>query len=94
LTGSIGIRFQIASVSKQFTAAAVLRLADRGVLSVNDLVRNWLDGCPAAWEPVTVHHLLSHSSGLVHWHALSGTAAPSGGADRKTTMCLFGTGSA
>jgi CubicO group peptidase (beta-lactamase class C family) len=69
---TLGTRFQIASVSKQFTAAAVLLLADRGVLSVDDPVRNWLDGCPAAWEPVTVHHLLSHSSGLVHWHALPG----------------------
>jgi CubicO group peptidase (beta-lactamase class C family) len=65
-----GTRFQIASVSKQFTAAAVLLLADRGVLSVDDPVGNWLDGCPAAWEPVTVHHLLSHSSGLVHWNDL------------------------
>lgn len=63
-------RFQIASVSKQFTAAAVLLLSDRDVLSVDDSVRNWLEGCPASWEPVTVHHLLSHSSGLVHWHAL------------------------
>ena len=69
---TLGTRFQIASVSKQFTAAAVLLLADRGVLSVDDPVRDWLDGCPAAWEPVTVHHLLSHSGGLVHWHALPG----------------------
>lgn len=65
-------RFQIASVSKQFTAAAVLLLADRGILSVDDPVRNWLDDCPAAWEPVTVHHLLSHSSGLIHWKDLPG----------------------
>ncbi len=69
---TLGTRFQIASVSKQFTAAAVLLLADRGVLSVDDPVRNWLEGCPAAWEPITLHHLLSHSSGLVHWHALPG----------------------
>jgi CubicO group peptidase (beta-lactamase class C family) len=67
---TLGTRFQIASVSKQFTAAAVLLLADRGVLSVDDPVRNWLDDCPAAWEPVTIHHLLSHSSGLVHWNDL------------------------
>jgi CubicO group peptidase (beta-lactamase class C family) len=63
-------RFQIASVSKQFTAAAVLLLADRGVLSVRDPVRDWLNDCPADWEPVTVHQLLSHTSGLVHWDAL------------------------
>jgi CubicO group peptidase (beta-lactamase class C family) len=69
---TLGTRFQIASVSKQFTAAAVLLLADRGVLSVDDPVRDWLDGCPAAWEAVTVHHLLSHSGGLAHWHDLPG----------------------
>ena len=69
---TLGTRFQVASVSKQFTAAAVLLLADRGVLSVDDPVGHWLDGCPAAWEPVTIHHLLSHSSGLVHWNDLPG----------------------
>jgi CubicO group peptidase (beta-lactamase class C family) len=69
---TLGTRFQIASVSKQFTAAAVLLLADRGMLSVVDPVGDWLDGCPAAWEPITVHHLLSHSSGLVHWKDLPG----------------------
>jgi CubicO group peptidase (beta-lactamase class C family) len=67
-----GTRFQICSISKQFTAAAVLLLADRGVLSVNDPLRNWLGGCPAAWEAITLHHLLSHTGGLVHWHELPG----------------------
>jgi CubicO group peptidase (beta-lactamase class C family) len=50
----------------------VLLLADRGVLSVDDPVRGWLDGCPAAWDRITVHHLLSHSGGLVHWPDLPG----------------------
>lgn len=62
--------FQAASVSKQFTAAGVLLLADRGVLSVTDPVRDWVDGCPAAWDRVTVHHLLSNSGGLAHWDTL------------------------
>ena len=69
---SLGTRFQISSVTKQFTAAAVLLLADRGVLSVPDPISRWLDGCPAAWDQVTVHHLLSHSAGLVHWTGLPG----------------------
>ena len=69
---TLGTRFQVASVSKQFSAAAVLLLADRGVLSVNDPIGNWLDGCPATWDPITVHHLLSHSSGLIHWKHLPG----------------------
>ncbi|MCW2935881.1 MAG: serine hydrolase [Actinomycetia bacterium] len=69
---TLGTRFQLCSVSKQFTVAAVLLLADRGVLSADDPVRDWLDGCPAAWDPITVHHLLSNSGGLVHWSELPG----------------------
>ena len=67
---SLDTRFQIASVTKQFTAAAVLLLADRGVLSVQDPVSRWLDGCPPAWDPITVHHLLCHTAGLAHWPGL------------------------
>jgi CubicO group peptidase (beta-lactamase class C family) len=47
-------------------------LADRGVLSVDDPVGSWLDDCPPAWDPITVHHLLSHSAGLAHWPGLPG----------------------
>jgi CubicO group peptidase (beta-lactamase class C family) len=63
-------RFQLASVSKQFTAAATLLLAEQGVLSVQDPVRQWITGCPAAWSPMTVHHLLTHTAGLGHWEDL------------------------
>jgi CubicO group peptidase (beta-lactamase class C family) len=59
--------FQIASISKQFTAAAVLLLQERGVLSVHDRLCARLAGCPPAWEPITLHHLLTHTSGLGHW---------------------------
>ena len=57
-------RFRIASLSKQFTAAAVLQLQDKGVLSVDDPVCRWIKPCPEAWAPVTLHHLLSHTSGI------------------------------
>ena len=57
-------RFRIASLSKQFTAAAVLQLQDRGVLSVEDSVCRWITPCPEAWRPVTLHHLLTHTSGV------------------------------
>ncbi|HST84053.1 MAG TPA: serine hydrolase domain-containing protein [Kineosporiaceae bacterium] len=60
-------RFQIASVSKQFTAAAVLRLAERGVLRVDDRIGRWIDACPPSWRDITLHHLLTHTSGLGHW---------------------------
>jgi CubicO group peptidase (beta-lactamase class C family) len=60
-------RFQIASVSKQFTAAAVLLLAERGAIGLQDPIEQWLVGCPRAWAHITVHHLLTHTSGLGHW---------------------------
>lgn len=59
--------FQIASVSKQFTAAAILLLQERGALSVEDRLCRWVPGCPEAWEPITIHQLLTHTSGIGHW---------------------------
>ncbi|MBW3559881.1 MAG: beta-lactamase family protein, partial [Proteobacteria bacterium] len=57
-------RFRLASLSKQFTAAAVLRLQDRGLLSVDDPLCRWVQPCPEAWRPITLHHLLTHQSGV------------------------------
>lgn len=60
-------RFQLASVSKQFTAAAVLLLVEEGTLLLEDPISRWIDGCPEQWRDITLHHLLSHTSGLGHW---------------------------
>src|SRR6185437_12143866 len=72
LNCGMSTRFQIASVSKQFTAAAVLLLAERGALAVTDPASRWLAGGPPGWDQVTVHHLLTHTSGLPHWRDLPG----------------------
>jgi len=61
------VRFQLASVSKQFTAAAILVLADQGRLSVDDPVTRWISACPSSWTSMTIHHLLTHTAGLPHW---------------------------
>lgn len=63
-------RFQIASVSKHFTAAAVLLLASQSQLSLQDPVSRWFDGCPREWQAITLHHLLTHTSGLAHLDGL------------------------
>jgi CubicO group peptidase (beta-lactamase class C family) len=63
--------FQIASVSKQFTAAVVLLLHERGLLSLEDRLCTWISHCPPAWEPITIHQLLSHTAGLGHWNDLA-----------------------
>jgi len=59
--------FQIASVSKQVTSAAILLLQEQGALSVHDPLSRWLPECAAAWQSITVHHLLTHTSGIGHW---------------------------
>jgi CubicO group peptidase (beta-lactamase class C family) len=59
--------FQIASVSKQLTAAAILLLQEQGALSVHDSLKRWLPECSAEWQSITVHHLLTHTSGIGHW---------------------------
>src|SRR5690606_8720940 len=56
--------FRLASVSKAFTAASVLLLAEDGRLRLDDPVRRWLPALPASADGVTLHHLLSHTSGL------------------------------
>jgi CubicO group peptidase (beta-lactamase class C family) len=57
-------RFRLGSLTKQFTAVAVLILQERGALSVQDPVCKYLPQCPAAWQPITVQHLLTHTSGI------------------------------
>src|SRR5690242_19113079 len=59
--------FQLASVSKQFTAGAILLLQEQGALSVSDRLSRWLPESPEAWQPMTLHHLLTHTSGIGHW---------------------------
>lgn len=61
---ALNSRFRLASISKQFTAAAILRLQDEGVLSTHDPLCEWIQPCPAAWEPIRLYHLLGHSSGV------------------------------
>jgi CubicO group peptidase (beta-lactamase class C family) len=56
--------FRIGSVTKQFTAAAILLLAERGKLAVTDPVCKYVSDCPEAWQPITIHHLLTHTAGL------------------------------
>ena len=62
--------YRLASVSKPFTAAAVLLLAQDGKLSIDDPVRRWLPSLPVAAEGILVRHLLEHSAGLYDYEDL------------------------
>lgn len=59
-------KFRIASMTKQFTAMGILILQERGALQVTDTVGAHLKDIPATWRALTVHQLLTHTSGLVH----------------------------
>jgi D-alanyl-D-alanine carboxypeptidase len=56
--------FEIGSITKQFTGAAVALLAAEGKLSPADSIAKHLDGVPEAWRGITIEHLLTHSSGI------------------------------
>lgn len=62
----IATLFHVASVTKQFTAAAILQLVDAGVLDLSSSIIQYLPDKYIApqWETITVHHLLSHTSGV------------------------------
>ena len=57
-------KFRLGSITKQFTATAVLRLQEQKKLSVQDPICTHLSPCPDAWKPITIHHLLTHTSGI------------------------------
>ena len=57
--------YKAASLSKQFTAAAVVLLAQEGRLALDDRAAKYLSDAPEAWKDITIRQLLSHTSGLV-----------------------------
>lgn len=63
--------YRLASVSKAFTAGAVLLLAQDGKLSIDDPVRKWLPSLPEAADAITLHHLLAHTSGVIEYDELA-----------------------
>jgi len=56
--------FQSGSVGKQFTATAVMMLAEEGKLGLDDPIKKYFPDAPEAWNDIKVHNLLSHTSGL------------------------------
>lgn len=79
--------FRIASLSKQFTAAAIFRLEGQGKLRIDEPVHQYLpEFAEAPYRDITIHHLLTHTSGLprtpasltgkLRWNAMSQAATP------------------
>jgi CubicO group peptidase (beta-lactamase class C family) len=57
-------KFRLGSLTKQFTAMAILMLQAQGKLTVQDTVCRYIPECPAIWQEITIHHLLTHTSGI------------------------------
>jgi CubicO group peptidase (beta-lactamase class C family) len=71
VANSPGTIFEAGSVSKQFTAAAIILLALDGALSLDDDVRRYVPELPDYGDPITIRHLLNHTSGLRDWGSVA-----------------------
>ncbi|OZV70091.1 serine hydrolase domain-containing protein [Winogradskyella aurantia] len=63
---TLDTKFRIGSISKPITALAVMILEEQGLLKTEDKLSAYISGLPSAWETITVHQLLTHTSGLGH----------------------------
>jgi CubicO group peptidase (beta-lactamase class C family) len=60
-------KFRIASMTKPFTAAAIMRLQEKNLLSVHDLLSKYIPDYPNG-DKITLHHLLTHTSGIPNYY--------------------------
>jgi len=67
VAASAATHYRLASMTKQFTAAAVLILVQDQRLSLDDPIRKWLPTLPDATAAITIRHLLTHTSGLIDY---------------------------
>ncbi|GAA0192534.1 CubicO group peptidase (beta-lactamase class C family) [Brevundimonas nasdae] len=63
-------RFRLGSVTKQFTAVAIMLLNERGQVDLDAPVKTYLPNAPAAWDRMTVRHLLTHTAALADYTRL------------------------
>jgi D-alanyl-D-alanine carboxypeptidase len=66
-------KFRIASLTKQFTGASILLLQERGLLRVKEAASKYVSDLPSAWQPITIHQLLTHTSGIPNYVGLPRT---------------------
>ncbi|WP_167404831.1 serine hydrolase domain-containing protein [Vibrio penaeicida] len=56
--------FRLASISKTFTALAIMKLYEKKLIQLDDSILKFLPELPSSWQGITIHHLLSHQSGI------------------------------
>lgn len=70
---TLDTKFPVGSITKQFTAMLVMQMVERGDLGLDDPIINHLPYLKSTWgDQITIHHLLSHTSGLPHYDGLLG----------------------
>lgn len=83
--------FRLASITKQFTATAVLMLVDRGQLSLDDTLRQHYPQYPPFADRITIRHLLQHTSGIEDYEPIYGDPFPEQIRDRGVLELLGAT---
>ncbi len=63
-------KFRLGSITKQFTAASILLLEERGKLKLEDPIKKYMPDAPAAWDTITIFNLLTHTSGIPNFTSL------------------------
>lgn len=63
---TIDTKFRIGSISKPITAIAVMILVEKGLMDVNEHLATYISDIPVTWKDITIHQLLTHTSGLAH----------------------------
>lgn len=76
-------KFRLGSITKQFTATAVLQLVESGQVALADPVKKYVPEAPDTWNAITVHHLLNHTSGIPSYTDMPAFATP---AFRRTPL--------
>src|SRR5687767_1067443 len=77
--------FESGSVAKQFTAAAIVLLAQEGKLSIDDPVKKYIPELPEYEKPITIRHILTHTAGLRDWGSVMSLTG-AGRGDRVVTQ--------
>lgn len=71
IPNSAQTKFRIGSITKQFTSMMMMQLREQGKLKLEDSVCAFVASCPEPWKPVTIHHLLTHTSGIPTYTAIA-----------------------
>ena len=80
--------FNIGSVTKQFTAAGILKLVEQGKLTTSDTLYLFFKDAPEDKKSITIHQLLTHTSGISEGTVVLGMKMPIGGSFYKSSLDL------